>query len=57
MKAEGEWERFIRTGRIYDYLNFKDREQRERMEDKAGERFYAGFRDRDGNSNQGDTCR
>lgn len=61
MKAECEWERFTRTGRVEDYLTFKAKEdapeQRERPEEdphgylRAGERIYAGFRDRDGNGN------
>lgn len=68
MKAECEWERFTRTGRIADYLMFKAKEETPEQRTaeakaqpeerkRAGEKFYAGFRYRDGNGNQDDTGR
>lgn len=57
MKAEGEWERFTCSGKISDYLAFKDKEAREKAADRAGEQFYAGFRGSNGNGDQDDTCR
>ncbi len=57
MKAESEWERFTCSGKITDYLAFKDREAVERAGDRAGEKIYAGFRRSNGNGNQNDACR
>ncbi len=58
MKAEGEWERFVCSGRVQDYLDFKARETAgEAAEDRQGERLYAGFRGSDRDGNQNDTCR
>lgn len=57
MRAECEWERFTRSGRIEDYLSFKEKETSAEREQEAGERFYAGFRYRDRNGDQNDTCR
>ncbi len=57
MKAEGEWERFTCSGRIEDYLAFKDKEAEEQAADRMGEGLYAGFRAGDGNGDQNDTCR
>lgn len=57
MKAESEWERFTCSGRITDYLAFKDKEAAEEDGNRAGEQFYAGFRRSDGNGDQNDTCR
>lgn len=57
MKAECEWERFACSGRISDYLLFKDKEARENAADGAGERLYAGLRDGDGNGAEDDTDR
>lgn len=57
MRAECEWERFTRSGRIEDYLSFKEKETSAEREQEAGEQFYAGFRYRDRNGDQNDTCR
>ena len=57
MKAESEWERFTCSGRVSDYLAFKDEEAKEKARERAGEQIYAGFRDSDGNGDQNDTCR
>lgn len=55
MKAEDEWERFACSGKITDYLAFKDKEAAQ--EARAGEQCYAGFRNRDRNGDQDDACR
>ena len=57
MKAECEWERFTSSGRIADYLAFKDKEAREREPERVGEQFYAGFCSSDRNRNQNNSCR
>ncbi len=57
MKAEGEWERFTCSGRISDYLLFKDKEARETAADRAGDKLYAGVHSSDGNGFKNDTCR
>lgn len=57
MKAESEWERFTCSGRVSDYLAFKDEEAKEKARGRAGEQIYAGFRDSDGNGDQNDTCK
>ena len=57
MKAECEWERFTSSGRIADYLAFKDKEAREREPERAGEQFYAGFCSSDRKRNQNNSCR
>lgn len=57
MRAECEWKRFTRSGRITDYLSFKEKEAEAEREQEAGEQFYAGFRYSDRNGDQNDTCR
>ena len=57
MKAECEWERFASSGRIADYLAFKDKEASEKGPERTGERLYAGLRNSDGNRNQNGSCR
>lgn len=60
MKAASQWNTFIHSGNVKDYLAFKAMEEEEtRKKDKNsdGDRFYAGFcsSDRDGNQNK--SCR
>ncbi len=58
MKAEGEWERFVCSGRVQDYLDFKAKETAgETAGNRQGERLYAGFRSSDRDGDQNDTCR
>ncbi|MCD8039039.1 MAG: hypothetical protein LUE96_08145 [Lachnospiraceae bacterium] len=44
---EDEWNRFMQTGQVLDYLNYKEREHRDDAGNGAGEtneRGDAGFR-------------
>ena len=56
MNAEKEREQFMSTGRVSDYLCYKNRENEEQNR-QAGEQLYAGFRNCNGDGNQNDTCR
>lgn len=52
---EDEWNRFMRTGQINDYLAYKGHQGTGNDADKAGEiheRGYAGFRNTYGDSDQ-----
>ena len=52
---EDEWNRFMRTGQVNDYLAYKGYQGTETAADRAEnlqERGYAGFRDTYGNCNQ-----
>lgn len=52
---EDEWNRFMRTGQVSDYLAYKGHQGAGNAADKAEktqERGYAGFRDTYGDCNQ-----
>ena len=56
MRAE-EWERFTCSGKVTDYLEFKDKETAQKAGGRAGEQYYAGVYCRDRDGNQDDACR
>ncbi|WWR14827.1 hypothetical protein V1224_09985 [Lachnospiraceae bacterium JLR.KK008] len=57
MRAEEEWERFTCSGKVTDYLEFKDKETAQKAGGRAGEQYYAGVYCRDRDGNQDDACR
>lgn len=53
MKESNYWEQFLRSGKIEDYLFFKENEMiPEDTRGRAGDRPYAGFCDRDGDNTE-----
>lgn len=47
MKEINYWEQFLKTGKIEDYLSFKDRAA-DSVQNKSEDRAYAGFGDSNG---------
>ena len=56
MKAVSEWERFFHSGKVTDYLAFKEKETREEEAERTGKGLYAGFRDSDRHGDLGVAC-
>lgn len=58
MNQSKDWEQFMQTGTVDDYLNFKglQKNQKQSQHTDAGENQNAGLFNSDGNGNKDNTC-